>query len=195
MGRVRVHRVTYTENTAETVPYETGVSGRNRRKHGGNIPHGAGAGGAGRPCGRDLPPEMGRRIFQHRGGGYPCRRDDTGDLPENTRFRRRQPAAGPPRASRWKTTCPAATAKNVFHEGDRLFRRPRTAQAAWAVLRYFCVRPDAHSYGTKVYITSADGKFVYGWAIATDTGAFVQSKPACRWTCSTVPMPNPWQTA
>lgn len=26
-----------------------------------------------------------------------------------------------------------------------------------------------------MYITSADGKFVYGWAIATDTGAFVQS--------------------
>ena len=39
----------------------------------------------------------------------------------------------------------------------------------------FACDPTLIPYGTKVYITSADGKFVYGWAIATDTGAFVQS--------------------
>ena len=29
-------------------------------------------------------------------------------------------------------------------------------------------------YGTKLYITSTDGKFVYGYAVATDTGIAVQ---------------------
>lgn len=33
------------------------------------------------------------------------------------------------------------------------------------------VNPNVIPYGTKMYIASPDGKFVYGWAIATDTGA------------------------
>lgn len=33
------------------------------------------------------------------------------------------------------------------------------------------VNPNIIPYGTKMYIASPDGKFVYGWAIATDTGA------------------------
>ena len=66
--------------------------------------------------------------------------------------------------------------QNVFHEGDRLLFRPRTRRKRpGPVLRYFACDPTLIPYGTKVYITSADGKFVYGWAIATDTGAFVQS--------------------
>lgn len=32
------------------------------------------------------------------------------------------------------------------------------------------VNPNVIPYGTRMYITSADGKFVYGFAIATDTG-------------------------
>ena len=32
------------------------------------------------------------------------------------------------------------------------------------------VNPNKIPYGTLMYITSADGRFVYGWAIATDTG-------------------------
>lgn len=35
--------------------------------------------------------------------------------------------------------------------------------------------PTLIPYGSLLYITSADGDFVYGWAIATDTGAFVQT--------------------
>ena len=35
--------------------------------------------------------------------------------------------------------------------------------------------PTLIPYGSLLYITSADGNFVYGWAIATDTGAFVQT--------------------
>ena len=37
----------------------------------------------------------------------------------------------------------------------------------------FAVDPNVIPYGTKVYIASPDGKFVYGWAIATDTGTAV----------------------
>lgn len=36
------------------------------------------------------------------------------------------------------------------------------------------VNPDIIPYGSKLYITSPDGQFVYGWAIATDTGAGVK---------------------
>lgn len=39
----------------------------------------------------------------------------------------------------------------------------------------FAVDPTLIPYGTKVYIVSTDGSFVYGWAIATDTGAFIHS--------------------
>lgn len=35
---------------------------------------------------------------------------------------------------------------------------------------YVAVRPDEIPYGTHLYITSADGSFVYGYAIAADTG-------------------------
>ena len=36
------------------------------------------------------------------------------------------------------------------------------------------VDPDVIPYGTKLYITSTDGKFVYGYAVATDTGIAVK---------------------
>ena len=36
------------------------------------------------------------------------------------------------------------------------------------------VDPDVIPYGTKLYIPSTDGKFVYGYAVATDTGIAVQ---------------------
>ncbi len=39
----------------------------------------------------------------------------------------------------------------------------------------FAVDPTVIPYGTKVYIVSTNGKFVYGWAIATDTGAFINT--------------------
>ena len=37
------------------------------------------------------------------------------------------------------------------------------------------VDPDVIPYGTLLYITSTDGRFVYGYAIATDTGIAVQN--------------------
>ena len=39
------------------------------------------------------------------------------------------------------------------------------------------VNPNLIPYGTKLYITSADGQFIYGFAIATDTGTAMMSNP------------------
>ncbi len=39
----------------------------------------------------------------------------------------------------------------------------------------FAVDPTVIPYGTKVYIVSTNGRFVYGWAIATDTGMFIHT--------------------
>ena len=38
------------------------------------------------------------------------------------------------------------------------------------------VDPNEYPYGTKLYIRSADGKFVYGYALASDTGGFAISE-------------------
>ena len=42
------------------------------------------------------------------------------------------------------------------------------------------VDPDVIPYGTKLYITSTDGKFVYGYAVATDTGIASRRADPCR---------------
>ncbi|MBR3593943.1 MAG: G5 domain-containing protein [Clostridia bacterium] len=39
------------------------------------------------------------------------------------------------------------------------------------------VNPNYIPYGTKMYIKSSDGKYVYGYAIAADTGGFIRTKP------------------
>lgn len=38
---------------------------------------------------------------------------------------------------------------------------------------YIAVDPDEIPYGTEMYIVSADGKYVYGYCIAADTGGFI----------------------
>ena len=42
---------------------------------------------------------------------------------------------------------------------------------------YIAVNPNYIPYGTKMYIKSSDGKYVYGYAIAADTGGFIRTKP------------------
>lgn len=42
---------------------------------------------------------------------------------------------------------------------------------------YIAVNPRIIPYGTKMYIKSSDGKYVYGYAIAADTGGFIKSRP------------------
>ena len=42
---------------------------------------------------------------------------------------------------------------------------------------YIAVNPRIIPYGTKMYIKSSDGRYVYGYAIAADTGGFINSRP------------------
>lgn len=42
---------------------------------------------------------------------------------------------------------------------------------------YIAVNPKVIPYGTKMYIKSADGKYIYGYAVAADTGGFIKKHP------------------
>ena len=42
---------------------------------------------------------------------------------------------------------------------------------------YIAVNPNVIPYGTKMYIKSTDGKYIYGYAVAADTGGFVRTRP------------------
>lgn len=42
---------------------------------------------------------------------------------------------------------------------------------------YIAVNPKIIPYGTKMYIVSSDGKYVYGYAVAADTGGFIKKHP------------------
>ena len=42
---------------------------------------------------------------------------------------------------------------------------------------YIAVNPKVIPYGTKMYIKSADGRVIYGYAVAADTGGFIRKHP------------------
>lgn len=42
---------------------------------------------------------------------------------------------------------------------------------------YIAVNPNYIPYGTKMYIKTADGSFIYGYAVAADTGGFIKRYP------------------
>ncbi|MBR3968433.1 MAG: DUF348 domain-containing protein [Clostridia bacterium] len=42
---------------------------------------------------------------------------------------------------------------------------------------HIAVNPNVIPYGTKMYIKSSDGAYVYGYAVAADTGGFIYSRP------------------
>jgi len=42
---------------------------------------------------------------------------------------------------------------------------------------YIAVNPKVIPYGTKMYIKTADGKYIYGYAVAADTGGFIRNYP------------------
>lgn len=42
---------------------------------------------------------------------------------------------------------------------------------------YIAVNPNVIPYGTKMYIKSADGSIIYGYAVAADTGGFIRRYP------------------
>lgn len=60
--------------------------------------------------------------------------------------------------------------KNATATGYTARSGARTASGQRAGVGYVAVNPEVIPYGTKMYITSSDNKFVYGYAIAADTG-------------------------
>ena len=42
---------------------------------------------------------------------------------------------------------------------------------------YIAVNPNVIPYGTKMYIKTADGSYIYGYAVAADTGGFIKKHP------------------
>ena len=42
---------------------------------------------------------------------------------------------------------------------------------------YIAVNPKVIPYGTKMFIKTTDGKYIYGYAIAADTGGFIKNHP------------------
>ncbi|MBQ2933066.1 MAG: G5 domain-containing protein [Clostridia bacterium] len=42
---------------------------------------------------------------------------------------------------------------------------------------YIAVDPNYIPYGTKMYIKSSDGAYIYGYAVAADTGGFIKTRP------------------
>ena len=42
---------------------------------------------------------------------------------------------------------------------------------------YIAVNPKVIPYGTKMYIKSSDGRYIYGYAVAADTGGFIKTHP------------------
>lgn len=53
----------------------------------------------------------------------------------------------------------------------------KCSTGVWPKPGYIAVDPKVIPYGTKMYIVSADGKYVYGYAIAADTGGFIKKRP------------------
>lgn len=42
---------------------------------------------------------------------------------------------------------------------------------------YIAVNPNVIPYGTKMFIKTADGGVIYGYAVAADTGGFIKNHP------------------
>lgn len=53
----------------------------------------------------------------------------------------------------------------------------KCSTGVWPKPGYIAVDPKVIPYGTKMYIVSADGKYIYGYAIAADTGGFIKKRP------------------
>ncbi len=61
------------------------------------------------------------------------------------------------------------SAKATAYTGD-----PATASGRKPMPGHIAVDPKEYPYGTELYITSADGTYIYGYCVAADTGGFVE---------------------
>ncbi len=60
------------------------------------------------------------------------------------------------------------------------YTAPKGARCSTGVVAdvgYIAVNPKVIPYGTKMYIVSSDGNWVYGYAVAADTGGFIRRRP------------------
>lgn len=60
-------------------------------------------------------------------------------------------------------------AKATAYTGD-----PATASGRTPMPGHIAVNPKEYPYGTELYVVSADGKYIYGYCVAADTGGFVK---------------------
>ncbi len=61
----------------------------------------------------------------------------------------------------------AYTESNRWHSASGVYLKPG----------HVAINTDLYEYGTKFYIKSSDGSYIYGYAVAADTGGFVNSRP------------------
>lgn len=67
------------------------------------------------------------------------------------------------------------TGKCTAYTSDRGLAGKRTASGRAAAVGVVAVDPREIPYGTELYITSADGSYIYGYAVAGDTGSAMRS--------------------
>ncbi len=53
----------------------------------------------------------------------------------------------------------------------------RGASGVYLKPGHVAINTNLYPYGTKFYIKSSDGRYIYGYAVAADTGGFVSSRP------------------
>lgn len=75
-----------------------------------------------------------------------------------------------------ETGRPVSYSKVVTGSGTAYYTGTRTSTGVTPRPGYIAVDPNVIPYGSKLYIVSTDGKYVYGYAIAADTGGFVNFK-------------------
>lgn len=61
----------------------------------------------------------------------------------------------------------AYTESNRWHSASGVYLKPG----------HVAINTNLYKYGTKFYIKSSDGSYIYGYAVAADTGGFVNSRP------------------
>ncbi len=69
------------------------------------------------------------------------------------------------------------TGKATAYTNENGLAGKYTSTGMLAQVGVVAVNPNVIPYGTKLYITTADGSYTYGYAVAGDTGGFIYSHP------------------
>lgn len=72
---------------------------------------------------------------------------------------------------------PVNYTKHLTVQATAYLATGKCATGVTCVPGYIAVNPNYIPYGTKMYIKSSDGKYVYGYAVAADTGGFARNNP------------------